>query len=282
MSKKANSARVGDRKMAKGKYLDWITEEGLALLSGWARDGLTDEQMAHNIGISRSTLNEWKKKYPDISDTLKRGKEVVDRQVENALLKRALGYSYEEQTKELLVNSDFQRGRGGDHIVALTEPEWQRALAFFDHSCAYCGESGKMTKDHLIPLKKNGMLVKDNTIPCCVRCNSSKNDSHFEEWYQKQEFYEAGREARIGDYVKMIQLLMEEDAFENSRELTVTKVVVKQVHPDVTAQIFWLKNRKPDQWRDKQDINHSGGLDNKLDLSGFSVEELRKFAQTDG
>lgn len=64
-----------------------MTEEGLLQLESWARDGLTDEQIAANIGISRSTLNEWKKKYSDISDTLKRGKEVVDIQVENALLK---------------------------------------------------------------------------------------------------------------------------------------------------------------------------------------------------
>lgn len=42
------------------------------------------------MGISRSTLNDWKNKYPVISDTLKKGKEVVDQQVENALLKEAL------------------------------------------------------------------------------------------------------------------------------------------------------------------------------------------------
>lgn len=82
--------------MAKGKYEYWISREGLIELDGMARDGLTDKQIAENIGISRSTLNEWKKKYPDISDTLKRGKEVIDRQVENALLKRALGYRYNE------------------------------------------------------------------------------------------------------------------------------------------------------------------------------------------
>ena len=46
-------------------------------LEAWARNALTDEQIAANIGISRSTLNEWKKKYSDISDTLKRGKEIV-------------------------------------------------------------------------------------------------------------------------------------------------------------------------------------------------------------
>lgn len=81
----------------KGKYEEWLTDEGLIKLEGWARDGLTDEQIAVNVGISRSTLNEWKKKYPDISDTLKRGKEVVDREVENALLKSALGFHYQEE-----------------------------------------------------------------------------------------------------------------------------------------------------------------------------------------
>lgn len=83
-------------KHKKGKYRDWITEEGLLLIEGWARDGLTDEQIAHNIGIRRETLCVWKNKYPNISNALKKGKEVVDRQVENALLKRALGYEYEE------------------------------------------------------------------------------------------------------------------------------------------------------------------------------------------
>lgn len=86
--------------MAKGKYQEWLTKEGLLRLQGWARDGLTDEQIATNMGITRSTLYEWKNKYSDISDALKEGKEVVDRQVENALLKSALGYMYDEVTEE--------------------------------------------------------------------------------------------------------------------------------------------------------------------------------------
>lgn len=76
--------------MAKGKYQHWLTPEGLTLLEGWARDGLTDEQISKKCGISRETLNQWKNKYSDISDTLKKGKEVVDYQVENALLSAAL------------------------------------------------------------------------------------------------------------------------------------------------------------------------------------------------
>ena len=77
-------------RMAKGKYEQWLEAEGLLQLESWARDGLSDEDIAKKMGISRSTLNEWKKKYPDISDTLKKGKDVVDAAVENALLKRAL------------------------------------------------------------------------------------------------------------------------------------------------------------------------------------------------
>lgn len=76
--------------VAKGKYQKWLLKENLLLLEGWARDGLTDEQIAKNIGITLSTFYEWKKKYSDISESLKKGKEIVDYQVENALLSSAL------------------------------------------------------------------------------------------------------------------------------------------------------------------------------------------------
>ncbi|MBS4872259.1 MAG: transposase [Peptoniphilus sp. oral taxon 375] len=83
--------------MARGKYKEWLEEEKLSLITGWARSGLTDEQVAKNMGIAYSTLREWKKKYPAISASLKKGKEVVDFEVENALYKRAIGYEYEEE-----------------------------------------------------------------------------------------------------------------------------------------------------------------------------------------
>lgn len=76
--------------VAKGKFEYWLTEDGLTLISGWARDGLIDEQIAHNMGIATGTLYEWKKKFSEISDALKTGKEIVDYQVENALLNKAL------------------------------------------------------------------------------------------------------------------------------------------------------------------------------------------------
>ena len=75
------------------KINDWLENDKLILLEGWARDGLTDEQIAKNIGINRTTLYDWKKKEVNIADALKKGKEVIDFEVENALLKKALGYT---------------------------------------------------------------------------------------------------------------------------------------------------------------------------------------------
>lgn len=86
--------------MATGKFQKWLTPDGLMLLEGWARDGLTDEQLARKMGISCGTLYAWKNKFPEISEALKKGKEVVDVEVENALLKRALGYEYTETMVE--------------------------------------------------------------------------------------------------------------------------------------------------------------------------------------
>ena len=87
--------------MAKGKYQEWLTPDGLLQLEGWARDGLTDEQIAKNIGIRRETLYAWMKSYSDISNAIKKGKGPVDLEVENALLKRALGFEYTETVKEI-------------------------------------------------------------------------------------------------------------------------------------------------------------------------------------
>lgn len=148
--------------MAKSKWETHVKDK-LILVEGWARDGLTDEQIAKNLGIGIRTFYEYKEKYPQFSQFLKRGKEVVDTEVENALLKRALGYTYDEETYEEL---------------------------------------------------------SDGT---------SKS-----------------------------------------------KVVTKHIPGDTTAQIFWLKNRKPGVWRDKTAVEHSGEIKGSNPFAGLSTEELKK------
>ena len=82
--------------MGKPRYTEWLTQEGQMKLEAWARDGLTDEQISHNMGCNIRTFYVWKKNHPQIDAALRAGKEVVDIQVENALFKRAIGYDYEE------------------------------------------------------------------------------------------------------------------------------------------------------------------------------------------
>lgn len=134
----------------KPLYTEWLTEEGLALVNKWAEEGLINKQLAHKIGINVATLYEWQDRFPDFADAIKKGKRVIDEEVENSLLKRAIGYRYEEET-------------------------WG--------------------KNHL-------------------------------------------------------------------GEMVLVKRVKKSQAPDVTAQIFWLKNRNPKEWRDKVEIKneHEGTI----------------------
>ena len=143
---------------ARGKYHEWLTKEGLTLIEGWAKDGLTDEQIAANIGVTTTTLYDWKKKYADFSDALKKGKETSNYEVENALFKSATGYEYEERKEVQEVVDGVMRKR-----VEITR---------------------------------------------------------------------------------------------------------KQVPPNATSAIFWLKNRKPDKWRNKQEIEV-----NKLQAEIKKIEE---------
>lgn len=78
--------------MARQKWEEWVNDENrLAVLQAWARAGLSDEKIAKHIGISRSTLNDWKKKHGKIREALSTGKEYANRQVENSLYKMTQG-----------------------------------------------------------------------------------------------------------------------------------------------------------------------------------------------
>ena len=155
-----------------GKFAEWLTEEGLLRIEGWARDGLIDEQIAHNMGIAYSTFRDWCGKFPALSAALKKGKAPVDIEVENALLKRALG-----------------------QIVKVKKP---------------------------IKLKHKGQIPGKGLI----------EEERIE--YAEEEVY---------------------------------------IPPDTTAQIFWLKNRKPGRWRDKVESAPDAG--NELLESLMALERGR-------
>jgi transposase-like protein len=59
-----------------------------------AREGLSIAQIAEELGVSRPTVDNWRKIHKSFCAALDMGRELVDDQVENALFKRALGYSH--------------------------------------------------------------------------------------------------------------------------------------------------------------------------------------------
>lgn len=79
--------------MAVLKPEDWLEPDMLLLIEGWAREGLIDKEIAQKMNVSEATLSNYKKKYPEVKEALRKGKELVDIEVENALLKKALGYN---------------------------------------------------------------------------------------------------------------------------------------------------------------------------------------------
>lgn len=88
------SRNKGGRPNKWDKIMD---DTKLTLIEGWKRDGLSDAQVAHNLGISYTLLKEWKNKYPTFVAAIKKGKEVSDYELENSLHKRAMGYYYNEE-----------------------------------------------------------------------------------------------------------------------------------------------------------------------------------------
>lgn len=162
--------------MAKSKAEKWLEPDGLLRIEGWARDGLTEEQIAKNMGVSRSTLSDYKVKYPDILRAIKNSKEVADREVENALFNKATGYT-----------------------VKLKKPMKVRHVEYDEVS---------------------GRKVAE---------------------YERIEYIE------------------------------------EEVHvpADTTAQIFWLKNRKSNEWRDKVAVTDESSLE-KLDELISSIDTLAK------
>jgi len=81
--------------LAKSKWES--VQAKLHLIEKWARDGLREDQIAKNLGISVSTLETYKQSHLELLKSLKKGKESLITELENALIKKALGYDYEEK-----------------------------------------------------------------------------------------------------------------------------------------------------------------------------------------
>lgn len=121
--------------MNNGKYKYWLKDENLAKVTKWAQEGLFDCQIAEKMGINKSTFYEWLKNYPEFSDAIKKGKEIADKEIVNALYKRALGYNYKEVKEEYAVNADGADNEGKPNkeitVTYKSEPPNTAALIYW-------------------------------------------------------------------------------------------------------------------------------------------------------
>lgn len=92
--------------MGKGKYHKWLEPENLTLVQGWRRDGLSDKQVAKNIGINQATLYDWLNRFDEFAKAYKKGTEVSTYEVENALYKSACGYDVTEAETVTTISPD--------------------------------------------------------------------------------------------------------------------------------------------------------------------------------
>lgn len=99
------------------------------------------------------------------------------------------------------LNCQRRRTRKNNLECTLTNEQWNECKKCFLNECCYCGKKDQLTQEHFIPLSKRGALTAYNIIPACSKCNSSKKDKDFYEWYHKTSFYSKNKEEKILRYI---------------------------------------------------------------------------------
>lgn len=106
--------------MSNTKYGKWRTAQGLQELTAMAEAGMSDREMAKNMGVSQATFRGWMKRWEDMGRAVETGRAGAEKKVEHALLKRALGYTYMEITYERAEDKD-----GNSDMVVKRQVEKQ-------------------------------------------------------------------------------------------------------------------------------------------------------------
>lgn len=160
---------------------EWLEEDNLMLIECWARDGYTFQDIANRIGIAVSTLRGWRAQYPEFDEALKRGREIIDYKVENALLKSALGY----KTKEVKVTTTMYYGKVVETVKEVTDREQAPNV-----SAIQCWlynrlpNKWKKNRDNLIELDEEDTKIQVTVTRAgqSTKPNAQHDDTVDEEW----------------------------------------------------------------------------------------------------
>jgi len=112
--------------------------------------------------------------------------------------RRAYDKKYSSENKDKKNISTQKRRAKIDQLpYTLTSNEWNQTKSHFNNCCCYCGEELPLTKDHFIPIGNSGGYTKENIVPACSKCNSSKGEKSFSTWYPQHKDYSKERENLI-------------------------------------------------------------------------------------
>lgn len=118
----------------KCKYDEYV-KPMLQQIESWARSGATEDEICTALGIAKSTFYEYKNKYSELSNALRAGRQCVVLDIKAALLKKAMGFEYEEKRGvkkggELVTTEVYKRYSPPDPTAATMllrnyDPEWR-------------------------------------------------------------------------------------------------------------------------------------------------------------
>lgn len=141
---------------------------------------------------NRPEVKEHLKEYYDRPDVKEH------KRVQSAEYKRRQYATEEGRQKELMRCHNRRTKIQG----TVTLAEWNETLEYFNNACAYCGSTGKITQDHIVPIASGGLNTKYNLVPACQSCNCSKNSRPLVQWYMKQPFATEERLQKVLDFMQ--------------------------------------------------------------------------------
>jgi len=151
--------------------------------------------------VNRESIAKYHKLYrkEHLTDIAKKSKQYYETNKESTLEHIKL---YKRENKDAVNRLKHRReARKRKLPHTLTSLQWENIKLNFGNTCAYCGESKKLTIEHFIPLSKMGELTVDNVLPICLSCNCSRGNRDFKTWFRKQPFYSPTREEKIYKYL---------------------------------------------------------------------------------
>lgn len=218
---------------------EWLEEDNLMLLECWARDGYTYQDIANRIGINVSTLKAWRVQYPEINEALRKGREIIDYRVENALLKSALGY----KTKEVKVTTTMRYGKVVETVKEVIDKEQAPNV-----SAIQCWlfnrlpDKWKKNRDQLIELDDEDTKIHVTVTRASqsTNMNAQHDDSIDEEWQDEVNQSIEIRNATEDERAQKKKELEEQRLNGNANQAT---KVEKEIEDDLD---YW-----PDDWEDE-------------------------------